>query len=371
MKGYFDYNATTPLLPAAREAWLKASDAFWYNASGLYREGGAVHRHLDHARERLGDLLGADPERIVFTGGATESNNAVVRSIARRNGASSVVLSSPLEHPSLREPLRRELGARVVELTTTEAGVCDVGDLEKKIAAHHPALVTLMAANNECGTLQPWKEAARLCKDQGIPFHVDAAQWVGKLPSEGLGECDYVTGSGHKFGGPKGIGFLVLREESEPLDFLFGGPQENGRRAGTENYPAIEGMVTALETLAPRLEEVRSRQSVLRAKFIGQLRAALGSVRVIGEGADCLWNTVMFVAPQGDNRKWCARLSQAGFQVSTGSACSAIKDGSSVVLAALGASLEEMRRVIRISAGWDTTEEDWEGLAGALGNVKN
>ena len=370
MKGYFDYNATTPLLPAAREAWLRASDAFWYNASGLYREGAGVHHQLELARDRLGELIGAEPERIIFTSGATEGNNAIIRKAAKQAQGASRVFSSSLEHPSLREPLRREWGARVQELPTTVGGVCDLAGLEERLAEGPTALVTLMAANNECGSLQPWPEALRICRSQGVPFHVDAAQWLGKMPAQGLGECDYVTGSGHKFGGPKGIGFLVLRDEDEPLGFLSGGPQEGGRRAGTENYPAVEAMVTALEALTPQLGGLRQVQAGFRESFIARLRANLGPVRVIGEGAECLWNTVMFVAPQGDNRKWCGRLSQAGFQISTGSACSAIKDGSSVVLAALGATPEEMRRVLRISAGWGTTEQDWADLAEAISHVQ-
>ena len=370
MNSYFDHNATTPLLPVAREALLKACDQHWHNASGLYREGAMVRRRLDEARERLGELLGCETERIVFTSSATESNNSLFYSLARRVGDDAYVLSSEIEHPCVREPLRHWFGKRVAYLPTNKSGVCDLSMLPEMVDARSPALITIMAANNECGTLQPWREALAVCRLRGVPFHTDAAQWIGKLPTHELGACDYVTGSGHKFGGPKGVGFLIMRDEKEALYFLQGGPQEEGRRAGTENYPAVEAMVTALEWLTPRLPEVAAMQKTNCLRFIEALRKLFSQVRIIGEGAECLWNTVMFVVPHGDNRKWLARLSQAGFAVSTGSACSVLKDGSSVVLGALGASVEEMQRVIRVSGGWETTAADWEALAEALANVK-
>ena len=155
MNGYFDHNATTPMLPVAREALLKACDQHWHNASGLYRDGGTVRRKLDDARERLGELLGCEPERIVFTSGATESNNSLFHSIANRRGAAARVVSSGIEHPSVREPLRATIGAGVTILPTQKSGVCDVSTLEVDLKRQPTALVTIMAANNECGTLQP------------------------------------------------------------------------------------------------------------------------------------------------------------------------------------------------------------------------
>ena len=370
MNGYFDYNATAPMFPVAREALLKACDVHWHNASGLYRDGAMVRRKLDEARERLGEVLGCEAERVVFTSGATESNNALFTALARRCDGRDIIISSEIEHPCVREPLRTMLGAGVTHLSTSNSGVCDISMLSEMLKTQRVALVTMMAANNECGTLQPWRESSAICREHGVPFHTDAAQWIGKLAAHDLGNCDYVTGSGHKFGGPKGVGFLIMREEHEALHFLQGGPQEEGRRAGTENYPAIEAMVTALEWLNPQLEEIAAIQGKHRRQFLEALRHQFGEVRIIGDGAECLWNTVMFVAPHGDNRKWLARLSQAGFAVSTGSACSALKDGSSVVLAALGASAEEMQRVIRVSGGWQTSAEDWKGLSEALKSVR-
>ncbi|MEY4484983.1 MAG: hypothetical protein RL693_2435 [Verrucomicrobiota bacterium] len=363
MSGYFDYNATTPLHPAAREAWLRAADCHWQNPSSLYREAASVKHQLEAARERLGECLGCEPERIVFTSGATESNNAIVRLYAAKEGK---VLSSSVEHPGVRSPLQREFGPRVRFIRAGADTALDLEHFYEQVAKAPPALVTVMAANNECGTLHPWQQVARHCRENGIRFHCDASQWIGKLPAQELGQCDYVTGSGHKFGGPKGVGFLVMREEEEALGFINGGPQEEGRRAGTENYPAIEAMVTALEAVEQNLDAVAALQSGLRDRFANNLCRQLPGTRIIGGDTPRLWNTVMLVLPAHDNRKWLARLSQVGFAISTGSACSAGRDGSSVVLQALGASADEMQRVIRVSSGWETAGEDWAALEKAV-----
>jgi cysteine desulfurase len=226
-----------------------------------------------------------------------------------------------------------------------------------------------MAANNESGSLQPWRELAAHCRERGIAFHTDAAQWLGKLPAHHLGQCDYITGSAHKFGGPKGIGFLVLRDEDETLRFLRGGPQEHGRRAGTENYPAIEAMVTALESITPQLDPIAAQQTAHRDTFEQTLREAMPDLRIIGQHAPRLWNTSLLVMPRHDNLKWLTRLSRLGFAISTGSACSSGKEGSSIVVTALGATPAELRRVVRLSSGWQTTAQDWHDLAQAFVQV--
>ena len=352
---YFDYNATTPLSDAAREAWLQASAQHWHNASSLYREAGFTAQKLDAARERLADLLGCEAARIVFTSGATESNNTL---FAAQKGKVAI---SAIEHPSVREAAKGWLGAGcVVEIPVDAQGVVQADALRGVIAAHQPTLVSIMPANNESGVLQSWSELLAICREHSIPFHTDAAQWLGKLPSSDLGECDYLTGSAHKFGGPKGIGFLVLRDEDESLRFVRGGPQESGRRAGTENYPAIEAMVTALEHCSA------AGEASLRDAFEQRLSAAMSGLRIISADAPRLWNTSLLVMPRHDNLKWLTRLSRLGFAISTGSACSSGKEGSSVVVQALGATPEELRRVVRLSSGWSTTAGDWQVLGDAF-----
>lgn len=364
MPAYFDHNATTPLQPAARDAWLRASDRHWHNPSSLYREAGLASQALESARARLADSLGSEPERLVFTSGATEANNTLFAGLSRCLPPDACVAISAIEHPSLREAARFWLGrARVMEIPVDEQGCVTVERLEEVIRRIQPALVSVMAANNESGVLQPWPELLQACRNHGVRFHADASQWVGKLDSSQLGTCDYVTVSGHKFGGAKGAGLLMLADEEESFPLLVGGPQEAGRRAGTENLPAAEAMAAALEQLAPDLESVAVRQSRLRDELIERMKDLFPGLRVISEGAPRLWNTVLMVMPRHSNLKWLTRLSRLGLAISTGSACSSGKEGSSVVVQALGADWEELRRVVRVSGGWQTPADEWQELA--------
>lgn len=370
MPAYFDHNATAPLHPAAHEAWLRASEKHWHNPSSLYREAGFASQALESARERLGDLLGVEAERVVFTSGATESNNTLFAGLARCLPPDACVAISAIEHPSVREAARAWLGrARVIEIPVDPEGVVQPDTLKSLLVEKQPALASIMAANNESGVLQPWPELLQMCREQGVRFHSDAAQWIGKLEATALGTCDYLTGSAHKFGGPKGTGFLLLADEAEAFPLLHGGPQENSRRAGTENYPGIEAMVTALEAITPRLAEVAQTQAVLRDAFAVCMKQAFPALRIISEGAPRLWNTVLMVMPEHSNLKWLTRMSRAGFAISTGSACSSGKEGSSVVVQALGTDWEELKRVVRVSGGWDSSAEDWAALAEAFVEV--
>ncbi len=363
---YFDFNATTPLSAAARAAWLRAAERHWQNPSSLYRDAGLAAQALETARERLAALLDCEAERIVFTSGATEGNNMVFAGAARWLRPDQRAALSAVEHPSVREAARAWLGAaRVDELPVNEHGTLETATVARWLAEHgvRAGLVSVMAANNESGGLQPWHELAALCREASVPFHCDAVQWLGKLPAAGLGACDFLTGSAHKFGGPKGTGFVLLPPTVERrVNLLFGGPQEAGRRAGTENYPGVEAMVTALE----EREQAGSADASGRDAFEQQMREAFPGLRVIGAGAARLWNTSLLVMPEHSNLKWLTRLSRRGFAISTGSACSVGKEGSSVVVRALGAGEEELRRVLRVSGGWETTAADWTALVEAF-----
>ena len=370
MPAYFDHNATTPLSPAARTAWLRASDQHWHNASSLYREAGLTSQALESAREQFADLLGVEPERVVFTSGATESNNTLFAGLSKCLPADGVVAISAIEHPSVREAARAWLGrGRVIEIPVDDQGVVQPEVLQGILRQHSPALVSLMAANNESGVLQPWEELLKICRESGARFHSDAAQWIGKQPADQLGTCDYLTGSAHKFGGPKGIGFLILADAEESFPLLHGGPQENSRRAGTENYPAIAAMVAALESATDHIETAQQAQNQHRDSFEAEMKAAFPGLRVISEKAPRLSNTSLLVMPRHDNLKWLTRLTRRGFAISTGSACSSGKEGSSVVVQALGASWEELKRVVRVSSGPDTSTQDWQALTAAFAEV--
>ncbi len=375
MNRYFDTNATTPLSEAAREAWLKISEKHWHNPSSLYREAGVAKRHLEDCREQLGDLLGCEPERIVFTSGATEANNLVFELAARQTETKAGrVLISGVEHPSVRESARKWFGKeRLVELPVTADGGLDLSALEKELNGG-VALVSVMAANNETGVLQPWEAVRDLCAKAGVPFHCDAAQWLGKLRANGLGDCPFLTGSAHKFGGPKGTGFLLVPEDGGTPDFagLTGGPQEGGRRAGTEDLASIAAMVTALEEASALLSEAFVREkNADRDWFDEEARQRIPGLQVVAPKAPRLWNTTMLVLPRHQNLKWLTRLSRLGFAVSTGSACSSGKENPSHVMEAMGLDYDKMGRVMRLSGAWATTREDWAALLEALENVWN
>jgi len=366
---YFDHNATAPLAPAARAAWLRAQDEAWQNPSGLYRGGAGVKVRLDAAREQLAPLLGCAAERVVFTSGATEGANAVCAHLARTLPPGALVAVNRTEHPCVLEAAKFFLGERVVWLEVDRNGLVAAGPVEKLLSSAGVGAVFVMAANNETGALQPWRELARLCRQRHVMFFCDATQWLGKLPAAGLGGADWVIGSAHKFGGPKGVGFLLAAEGVQNFHAQQGGAQERGHRAGTEDFPGVAALVAALveaETKKVLLETERLRW---RETFERALPAALPGVRVVGAGAERLWNTVSLLLPHGENTRWVARLDQRGFQVSTGSACATGKAGPSHVLAAMGYSPEEARRVIRASAGWETAEADWPKLVQALAEV--
>ncbi|MGK0185077.1 MAG: cysteine desulfurase [Verrucomicrobiales bacterium] len=369
MKGYFDYNATTPLSPVAADAWAAAARDHWHNPSSLYREAAVVHQLLDDRRCDVADLLECDePDRVLFLSGATEANNAVLNHFAKMTTGS--VLISAIEHPCVADCARALLGPRLVEIPVDSNGVLLLDALRQLLQDKKDiALVSVMAANNECGTLQPWQLALQLCRQHDVPLHCDAAQWIGKLPSAGLGDCDYVTGSAHKFGGPKGAGFLVIPEDDPHFRSLIGGPQQDGRHAGTENYPGIAAMVAAWETLEPTLESLPNERRQHRDWAENAIVSAIPGTRIIGAEADRLWNTTLCILPAHDNRRWLTRLNRLDYCVSTGSACSSGKENPSRVLQAMGYDYDDMGRTLRISSGWDTTKEEWEALVQAMEEV--
>jgi cysteine desulfurase len=222
-----------------------------------------------------------------------------------------------------------------------------------------------MAANNETGVLQPWQALADLCRTHAVLFHCDAAQWIGKLPLAGLGQCDFLTASGHKFGGPKGVGLLKAPRRLSTLHAQYGGHQEHDRRAGTENVPAVLSTTAALQNLLPQLELLAASAGERRDAFESQLRSLLPGIQIIGASSPRLWNTSMLVMPEFPNVRWVARLSDRGFSISTGSACSTGR-GASEVLSAMDVHPDALRRVLRVSSAASTTPEHWSALARAI-----
>jgi len=232
---YFDHNATMPLSKTAREAWLRASEDFPGNPSSPHRLGSRAEAALNSARERLARILGCDPLDIVWTSGATESNNTVLHHLATTLQAEEEVWVSAIEHPCVLAPAQRYLGRRLRRIPVLQSGVVDLNWLAENLDRARPSLICIMAANNETGALQPWREILAICRKQEVPFFCDAAQWIGKLPSAQLGEADWISGCAHKFGGPRGVGFLKCPGKGPVTPLILGGEQEDGRRSGTEN----------------------------------------------------------------------------------------------------------------------------------------
>ena len=364
---YFDHNATTPLVPVARDAWLKAQDEAWQNPSSSYRAAVQVKLRLEAAREKLALVLGGEAEHYVFTSGATEAANLVLAHWARVLPADAVVALNPTEHPCVRDAALYYFGDRVRWLDVNRAGVVSV-EIVKAVVGRVGA-VAIMAANNETGVIQPWVEIAAVCRSACVPYFCDASQWLGKLPAGGLGDVDFVIGAAHKFGGPKGVGFLKIGAQAEGLRGQLGGAQERGHRAGTEGFSGIAAMVAALAEVEQKKMLLETERLRWREAFEKAALAAVPGAQVVGAGADRLWNTVSLLMPHGENHRWVARLDKRGFQVSTGSACTTGKEGPSHVLAAMSYTAKEAKRVIRVSAGWETGADDWKALAAVLTEV--
>ncbi|ADE54963.1 cysteine desulfurase family protein [Coraliomargarita akajimensis] len=351
---YFDHNATTPLSAAAKEAWLSACSDLWQNPSSPYRAAARVRVHLQQAREELAGLLDVRPERIAFNSGATEGNNAVFAHWSRRLPQDALVGVSPTEHPSVLEAAKYYFGERVLWLSLDATGAVDLD----AIPWGRLAALSVMAANNETGVLNPWGRIASRASELGVAYHCDASQWVGKRALSGLSDCSIVTACAHKFGGPRGVGFWVLPPEADEFRSFVGGAQESEHRAGTEDVASILAMCAALDRRA-------SGAAGHRDSFIQQLTVG----QVVAPDADRLWNTVMLLMPEFPSQRWVLALEKRGFLVSSGAACATGKVGPSHVLAAMGIDADAMRRSLRLSSGPDTTLDDWTALAEALSAV--
>tara|TARA_Y100000589_G_scaffold330367_1_gene379790 strand:+ start:18 stop:1130 length:1113 start_codon:yes stop_codon:yes gene_type:complete len=363
---YFDHNATTPLCASAKDAWVDAIDRYVGNPSSPHRIGARAERAMADARDKLAGFLGCSPLDIVWTSGATESNNLVLHHCAQALDGDKEVWITAIEHPCVIEATRIHFPNRYKTIPVNNTGVLDLVVLRQKLTKEKPGLIAVMAANNETGVLQPWTEVQQLCSEYQIPFFCDAAQWVGKLPAKGLGACDFVSGCAHKFGGPQGVGFLKCPSRGAVYSQIVGGTQEEGRRAGTENVAGVLSMMAALEKRESQLASgIIQEKEAWRNAFVMSLIGA----EVLGKGQGRLWNTVTALLPGDCQARWVVKLDKAGFAVSTGSACSSGKETPSHVLTAMGVAKEDADRVVRFSSGWETSAEDWQALVKGVNQV--
>jgi cysteine desulfurase len=368
---YFDYNATAPVMREAREAWLNVTEKVGGNPSSMHQAGSRASILLAESREKLAAFLGCHPSDIIWTSGATEANNMVMHHFAKKAQPASEVWVSAIEHPCVFDSSQYYFGKRARLIPVTHEGVVDVDWITTEMADTRPGLVAVMAANNETGIIQPWREVHAICQAYEVPFFTDAVQFIGKMPCQGLGDCDYVSGAAHKFGGPRGVGFLKIPHRSQMTPLLLGGKQEGGRRAGTENVATIAAMMAALEV---REKQIARNEHLLRKlwreTFEHDFLRTLPGATIVGASQPRLWNTVAAIMPDGDKKhQWVIRLDKAGFAVSTGSACTTGKEEPSHVLAAMGIKPAQAVRSVRFSAGWETTEQDWQALVAALAKI--
>ncbi|MDX2187937.1 MAG: aminotransferase class V-fold PLP-dependent enzyme [Opitutaceae bacterium] len=363
---YFDHNSTSPLSHAARAAWDRSVNEEWANPSALYRSAAKARLRLDVEREKLADYLGAAKERLIFNSGATEGANSVVGYLSRRSAPGSRLLIAATEHTCVLTAATRHFGDRIETLPLVAGGVVDIAALAGRIRAGGVAAVCVMAANNETGALQPWQQIAELCRSNSVPYLCDATQWLGKLPASGLGACDWLIASAHKWGGPRGVGLLLRAGAAEDFGEGVGGGQENGHRGGTEDVAGIHAAAEALVALEQGRMFLESDRQRVRDQFVRELKLAIPGVKVVAEGQERLWNTVLVLLPVGEQKRFVLKLDKLGHQVATGSACAAGKPGTSHVLTALGVDSLEASRALRFSSSWDTTEDDWRELLRAL-----
>ena len=367
---YFDYNATTPLDPAVREAMLPFFTESWGNPSSVHHVGQQARAVLDDLRDRTALLLKAKPSEIIFTSGGTEANNLAIFGTARHLASKGKhLITSAIEHHAVLhcfDYLEAKEGFKITRLPVDSTG-CLSPEVLKKELRPDTTLVSVMAANNEIGTIQPVAELGAICRERGIIFHTDAVQWFGKEPFTGIEQfnADLVSVCAHKFHGPKGAGLLYIRSPLHPDPILFGGGHENERRAGTENLPAIAGLVTALErfVLTPVFD--KTRLMPLSERLITAVDSIPG-LHLVGSREHRLANTVSFVVEGADSIALMACLDLEGICASSGSACSAGSLEPSHVISALGVEQKLANSLVRFSFGRDSTTEEVERVIAVL-----
>lgn len=349
---YLDYNATSPLRKAAREAVLAAL-AIGGNASSVHAEGRAARAVIERAREQVAALAGAGPADIVFTSGGTEANNLALLGVLETGGCRRALVSV-IEHDSV---LRAVPEAR--RIPVSRHGIVDLDALAQMLdEGDRPVLVSVMLANNETGVIQPIAEVARLAHARGAWVHVDAVQAAGRIPMDMRAlDADLLTLSGHKIGGPQGVGALVIRDGLPLSPRAHGGGQERGCRAGTENLPGIAGFGAAANEA--RLELAKQEGiATLRDRLEAAVHEAAPEALIHGEGAPRLANTSCIGLPGVSSEIQLMHLDLAGVSVSAGAACSSGKISPSHVLQAMGVSREEAGCAIRLSLGGGSRDLD-------------
>ena len=369
MKIYADNAATTKMCTAAIDAMLPFLDRIYGNPSSLHSAGQEAAEALAEARQRIAACIGADPRELVFTSGGSEADNQALLSAAQlglQRGKRHIISTAFEHHAVLHtlEKLKRE-GFEVTLLDVHENGIVLPSQVEEAIRTD-TCLVTVMYANNEIGTVQPIREIGAVCRARGVPFHTDAVQAAGHLPIHvGEQNVDMLSLSAHKFHGPKGVGLLYARKGIPLFPLIEGGAQERGRRAGTENLPAIMGMAAALELACARLDENARRLTALRDQLIRGL-SRIPHALLNGDPVQRLPGNVNFCFEGIEGESLLLLLNDRGICASSGSACTSGSLDPSHVLLAIGRVHDIAHGSLRLSLSEETTEQDVEEIIRAV-----
>ena len=370
MRVYFDYNATTPLAPEVMETIVRISRDAFGNASSVHHFGQQAKAIVDEARSAVATLVNGDPSEVVFTAGGTEADNFAIRGVAEASEATrrKHLIASAIEHEAVLNTLRAlaRRGWRTTLLAVDDTGIVSPARLREAMTAE-TALVSVMHANNEIGTVQPIRELAAIAHEHGALMHTDAVQSAGKIPVDvrALG-VDLLSLSAHKFNGPKGAGALWIKRGTRIQPILTGGKHERNRRAGTENVPAIAGLGTAAQLAAGKLADQQDRVGRLRDRLEeGILRSVPGTV-VNGARTPRVPNTTNISFDRVEAESLLIALDLEGVAVSTGSACSSGSLEPSHVLRAMGLAAHRTQNSLRFSLGMFSSEEEVDRVVSIL-----
>ena len=370
---YLDHNATTPVHPRVLEAMLPCLKENFGNASSIHAEGRAARAVIDRARAKVAALLGASAEEIYFTSGGSESNNLALRGLVElHEDRKGRIVTSAVEHDAVLKPAARlaGLGYEVLTLPVDSYDRVAPDDLRNCLAGGKALLVSIIAANNEVGTLQPVEELGRVCREFSVPFHVDAVQAVGRI---GLDlktlPVDLLSLSAHKIYGPKGTGVLYIRKGVRLAPQILGGSHERRLRAGTENTAGIAGLGVACELARAELEQLKDQQAALRERLWTGLRNNLEGVHLNGHPVHRLSNTLNVSFEGVEGEALLLNLDLRGIACSSGSACASGSLEASHVLTAMGVPPELAQASVRFSLGRDNTAEEIDRVIEEISRV--
>jgi len=365
---YLDNSATTRVASAVLDAMLPYFGAEYGNASSLHRYGREARRAVETSRESIADALGVRHDEIVFTSGATEADNlAIVGSALARSGGGHII-TSRVEHDAVLHAVEwlRSTGVATTFLDVDEVGRVDP-DAVRAAMRKDTFLVSVMAGNNEIGTLEPIGDIGRICRDRGILFHTDAVQALGKVNMT-IEDVDLLAATAHKLHGPKGVGFLYVRRGTRLVPLFHGGGHERGLRSGTENVPGIVGFAAAVRLALAERREVTDTMQRLRRRLIDRVLQMSGT-RLNGHPEQSLPHITNFSFAAIEGESLVMKLDEAGIAASTGSACSSPNLEPSHVLVAIGVPLSMAHGSLRISTGRETTDADIDRLLDVLPGV--